>query len=188
MSRVGLALCGSFCTLKALLPVAEALVEQGHIVTPLLSEAVRDTDTRFISARGFRTAMEAICHTKAIDSLVSAEPVGPQKLFDVLVVAPCTGNTLAKLANGIADGTVTLACKAHLRNERPLLLAVSTNDALAGNAANIGKLMARKHIYFVPFGQDDAAHKPASCVADFAIIPEALTAALEQRQLQPLFL
>jgi len=186
MADIGLAFCGSFCTLRKLFPVIESLKAAGHSVTPILSEAVRDTDTRFISAIEFRNEAERLCGCPVIDSIVTAEPIGPKKLFDVVVVAPCTGNTLAKLANSIADGTVTLACKAHLRNERPLVIGVSTNDALAGNAANIGKLLGRKHVLFVPFAQDDAAGKPTSCVADFSLVSEVVAEALCGRQRQPI--
>ncbi|MCL2547324.1 MAG: dipicolinate synthase subunit B [Oscillospiraceae bacterium] len=186
MSRIGWAVCGSFCTLAGILPVIEQLVSAGHEVTPILSEAVRDTDTRFIRAEAFRATIECTCGHRAIDSLVTAEPIGPRKLFDAIVVAPCTGNTLAKLANGISDGTVTLACKAHLRNGRPLIIAVSTNDALAANATNLGQLLARRHVYFVPLGQDDPPEKPCSCVADFTKIPETINDALRGEQAQPL--
>jgi len=132
--------------------------------------------------------MERICDKRVIDSLVKAEPIGPKKLLDVLVICPCTGNTLAKLANGITDSTVTLAAKAHLRNGRPLVLCPATNDALAASAKNIGALLDKKHVYFVPFRQDDPQGKPTSLVADFSLVPDAIAAALEGRQLQPLLL
>jgi len=186
MSHIGWAVTGSFCTFDNILPVITQLVESGHKVTPILSESVRECDTRFGKASVFRAAIEQVCGCKAIDSLITAEPVGPRKIFEVVVVAPCTGNTLAKLANGISDGTVTLACKAHLRNLRPLVIAVSTNDALAGNAANLGKLVARRNVYFVPLAQDDATAKPCSCVADFAAIPATICAASRGEQMQPL--
>ena len=129
-----------------------------------------------------------ICGTPPLHTLAQVEPVGPKKLFDILIIAPCTGNTLAKLAHSIADTPVTMAAKSHLRNGRPVLVAVSSNDALAGAAENIGRLLARKHYYFVPFGQDDAAKKPTSMVADFAMIPQAMTEALAGRQIQPILL
>ena len=129
-----------------------------------------------------------ICGTQPICTIAQAEPIGPKKLFDILVIAPCTGNTLAKLAHGIADGPVTMAAKSHLRNGRPVLIAVSTNDALGAAAENIGRLLVRKHFYFVPFGQDDPFEKPTSMVADFGKIPLALDAALDGRQLQPILI
>ena len=132
--------------------------------------------------------MERICGKRVVDSVVKAEPIGPKKLLDVLVICPCTGNTLAKLAAGITDSSVTMAAKAHLRNGRPLVLAVATNDGLAGAARNIGTLLDKKHVYFVPFGQDDAAHKPTSLVADFDRVPETIDAALCERQIQPVLL
>jgi len=186
MKHIGWAVTGSFCTLDAILPGLTALIDAGYEVTPIISEVVRDTDTRFTCARDFRERLETICGRSCIDTQTAAEPIGPRKLLDALIVAPCTGNTLAKLSNGIADSTVTLACKAHLRNNRPLIIAVSTNDALAGNASNIGHLMARRNVYFVPLQQDDALQKPCSCVADFAQIHAALNAALQGEQLQPI--
>ena len=129
-----------------------------------------------------------ICGRAPLHTIEEVEPIGPKKLLDILVIAPCTGNTLAKLAHGIADGPVTMAAKSHLRNGRPVLLAIATNDALAGAAENIGKLLARRSIYFVPFGQDDPVKKPTSMIADFTKIPQALDAALEGRQLQPVLL
>ena len=132
--------------------------------------------------------MEELCGKKALHRLEDVEPLGPKKLLDLLIVAPCTGNTLGKLANGIADSPVTFACKAHLRNARPILLAVSTNDGLSGSAENLGKLLNRKHYYFVPFGQDSPMKKPYSLVADFTRLPEAVNAALEGRQLQPILM
>lgn len=157
-------------------------------VTPIVSEAAAANDTRFGPAHEFMREMERICDKRVIDSLVKAEPIGPKKLLDVLVICPCTGNTLAKLANGITDSTVTLAAKAHLRNGRPLVLCPATNDALAASAKNIGALLDKKHVYFVPFRQDDPQGKPTSLVADFSLVPDAIAAALEGRQLQPLLL
>jgi len=154
-------------------------------VTPILSEAAATTDTRFGHAPAFREAIEAVTGNPAITTISAAEPIGPGGLFDALVVAPCTGNTLAKLASGVTDTSVTMACKAHLRNERPIVLALSTNDGLSGNGANIGLLLNRRFYYFVPFTQDDPAKKPNSLVADFSRIGEAVSAALDGKQLQP---
>lgn len=184
--NIGFALCGSFCTFSKVFPVME-LLSRDHTVTPIFSEAAFKTDTRFGKSEEHILLAEEICGRETIHSIAQAEPVGPKKLLDILVIAPCTGNTLAKLAHGIADGPVTMAAKSHLRNGRPILIAVSTNDALSTAAENIGKLMARKHYYFVPFRQDDPANKPCSMVADFCCIPRALEAALEGRQIQPIF-
>ena len=157
-------------------------------VVPIVSETVASTDTRFGHAHDLMREMERICDHRVIASIKEAEPIGPKKLLDLLIVCPCTGNTLGKLAGGITDTCVTMAAKAHLRNGRPLQLAPSTNDGLAASAASIGALLSRKYIYFVPFGQDDPERKPASLVADFHLVPEAAQAALEGRQLQPLLL
>lgn len=181
---IGFALCGSFCTYSQVFPVME-LLAQTHQVIPIFSAAAAATDTRFGDAREHLQLAERICGTTPITTLAQAEPIGPKKLLDALVIAPCTGNTLAKLAHGIADSPVTMAAKSHLRNGRPVLLAVSSNDALAGAAPNIGALLARRHYYFVPFGQDDPTGKPTSMVADFRAIPQALEAALRGQQLQP---
>jgi len=186
--KIGFALCGSFCTFEPVLAAMARLCREYETVQPILSPAVAGTDSRFGTAESFRTRIEAICRRPAWDSLTQVEPIGPKKLLDLLVVAPCTGNTLAKLAAGVADTPVTLACKAHLRNARPIVLAVSTNDGLAANARSIGTLLDRKHLFFVPFGQDDAEKKPTSLVADMSRIPETVAAALEERQLQPILL
>ena len=185
---IGFALCGSFCTFSRVLDVLERLKTQYPNIIPILSEASYTTDTRFGAAADFRARIEAICGHEILHTIAQTEPIGPKKLLDCLVIAPCTGNTLAKLACGIADGPVTLAAKAHLRNERPIVLAVSTNDALAGNAPSIGTLLTRRHYYFVPFRQDDWEKKPWSLVAEFGSIPETVKAALQGRQIQPVLL
>ena len=185
--NVGFAMCGSFCTFAKVFPIME-LLSRDYTVTPIFSDAAYTTDTRFGKAREHIELAEEICGISPIHTIVHAEPIGPQKLFDILVIAPCTGNTLAKLANGIADGPVTMAAKSHLRNGRPVLIAVSTNDALNTAAENIGKLLSRKHYYFVPFCQDDPGNKPRSMVADFCAIPQALEAALKEQQFQPVIL
>ena len=183
---LGFAMCGSFCTFDAVLTQLETVRAEFPKIIPIMSTVSYETDTRFGTAEDFRARLERACGQPVIHTIAQAEPIGPKKLLDVLVIAPCTGNTLAKLANGIADTPVTLAAKAHLRNERPIVIAVSTNDALAGNAENIGKLLARGHYFFVPMRQDNAIKKPRSVVADFTRLPETIRAALDGRQLQPL--
>ena len=185
--KIGFAMCGSFCTFSKVFPIME-LLSRDYTLTPIFSEAAYGINTRFGAAREHVETAAEICGVSPIHSILEAEPIGPKKLLDILVIAPCTGNTLAKLAHGIADGPVTMAAKSHLRNGRPVLIAVSTNDALGTAAENIGKLMARKHFYFVPFSQDDPINKPRSMVADFSAIPQALEAALEGRQFQPIIL
>lgn len=185
--EIGFAMCGSFCTYSKVFPVMEELAKAYHVI-PIFSEASGCVDSRFGTAREHLRIAAEICGMEPLRTIAEVEPIGPKKLLDALIIAPCTGNTLAKLAHSIADGPVTMAAKSHLRNGRPIVIAVSTNDALAGAAENIGKLMARKHIYFVPFGQDDPNNKPTSMVADFNQIPQALEAALEGRQLQPILL
>ena len=183
--NIGFAFCGSFCTFeKAFTALAD--VASIHTVTPIFSQASYSTDTRFGTAAEHIARATEICGREPLHTVAQVEPIGPKKLLDALIIAPCTGNTLAKLAHSIADGPVTMATKSHLRNGRPVLLAVSTNDALAGAAENIGKLLARKHYYFVPFGQDDPQKKPTSMVADFTKVLPALETALHGQQLQPL--
>ena len=185
--NVGFAICGSFCTFSKVFPVMEKLSRE-HTVIPVFSQNAYTIDSRFgTAAQHIQRAIE-ICGREPIHTIAQAEPIGPKKLLDALVIAPCTGNTLAKLAHSIADTPVTMAAKSHLRNGRPVIVAVSTHDALAGAAENIGKLLGRKHYYFVPFGQDDPKGKPTSMVADFSRIPEALDAALKGIQLQPILL
>lgn len=185
--NVGFAMCGSFCTYSQIFPVLELLCRD-YQVTPIFSSTAYTTDSRFGSAAEHIETVRDFCSAEPLHTIGQVEPIGPKKLLDILIIAPCTGNTLAKLANGIADGPVTMAAKSHLRNGRPVLVAVSTNDALSGAAENIGKLMNRKHYYFVPFGQDDPRNKPTSMVADFSMIPSALEAALEGQQIQPILL
>lgn len=185
--RLGFAMCGSYCTFAKVFPAAEALAAD-YDMTGIMSEKVYSTDTRFGDARDHRERLERITGKPIISTIKEAEPIGPKKLLDVLVVAPCTGNTLAKLAAGVADSSVTMACKAHLRNGRPLVIAVSTNDALGTNARNIGELLNRKNVYFVPFGQDNPDKKALSMVADMTKISDTVQAALEGRQIQPILL
>ena len=185
--NVGFSLCGSFCTFSQVFPIMESLTQE-HTVIPIFSQAAYTIDSRFGTAREHIERATRICRREPICTIAQAEPIGPKKLLDILVIAPCTGNTLAKLAHSIADSPVTMAAKSHLRNGRPILLAVSTNDGLAGAAENIGKLLARKNYFFVPFGQDDPLGKPTSLVADFSKIPESLALAAEGRQIQPILL
>ena len=184
---VGFALCGSFCTFRRILPVMRTLSEQYRLI-PILSYVAYETDTRFGKAEAFRAEIEEICNHPILHTVPQAEPIGPKKLLDLLIIAPCTGNTLAKLAAGISDTPVTLAAKAHLRNRRPILVAVSTNDGLTGNAKNIATLLNTKEYFFVPFGQDAPTEKEASLVANMEAIPETAAAVLEGKQIQPILL
>ena len=186
--RVGFAFCGSFCTHQKVLQEYLRLTQEYETVIPILSENTAITDTRFGTAEAFVEEIEKAAGRPAIRCQRDAEPIGPKKLLDILIIAPCTGNTLSKLANGVTDTTVTLAAKAHLRNNRPVLLAIASNDALAGNAENIGKLLVRKNYYFVPFGQDDPVGKPCSLVADMTQIAVAAETALQGKQMQPILL
>ena len=186
--RVGFAVCGSFCTHRQALEALERIHARFSDVTPIVSEITAASDTRFGPAHELMRDMERICDKRVIDSIVKAEPIGPKGLLDVLVICPCTGNTLAKLAGGITDTTVTMAAKAHLRNGRPLVLCIATNDALAASAKNIGALLDKKNVYLVPFRQDDPVEKPTSLISDFSLVNQTVEAALEGKQLQPLLL
>lgn len=185
MKRIGLAVCGSYCTYEKLFAAAEKLSAKYELV-PIMSETAAATDSRFGAASQHIKRLEQLCSRKVITSIAEAEPLGPQLPLDALLIAPCTGNTLAKLAHGITDSSVTMAAKAHLRNGRPLVIAFSTNDGLSGSAENIGRLLNRKNVYFVPFGQDDPAKKPRSLQADFSLLEETVEAALRGWQLQPI--
>ena len=184
---IAFAVCGSFCTLEAALQSARALAAQGWQLLPVMSFAARQ-DTRFGTGNYWKEQLEAAAGYPVLDTLQAVEPLGPRKMAQALVVAPCTGATLSRLAAGLSDTPVTLAAKSLLRVGCPVVLAVSTNDGLAGAAKNIGALMARKHIYFVPFRQDDPEGKPTSLVADMTQVTAAIAAALEGRQLQPVLL
>lgn len=185
--EIGFALCGSFCTFAQVFPVMEELSKQHHII-PIFSFASATIDSRFGTADEHLQRARAICGRSPLRTIEGAEPIGPKKMLDALIIAPCTGNTLAKLAHSIADTPVAMAAKSHLRNGRPVIVAVSTNDALGGAAENIGKLLSRKHYYFVPFRQDDPLNKPTSMVADFTKIPQTLEAALKGQQIQPILI
>lgn len=184
-ARIGCVMTGSFCTFKQVFSVWEDLRAVGADLTPIMSYNAASLDTRFYPAKEAVERFESICNKRMLNSISEVEPIGPKKLLDLLIVAPCTGNTLAKIANGITDTPAALAVKSHLRNGRPVLIAVSTNDALGGSAINIGKLFNTKQIYFVPFRQDDPENKPNSMVAIFEKIPESAAFALENRQIQP---
>ncbi|WP_028561381.1 dipicolinate synthase subunit B [Paenibacillus pinihumi] len=183
---VGYALSGSHCTFAEVMPQIKRFVDAGANVIPIVSNTIMTTDTRFGKSADWQQQLKELTGNELISTIVQAEPLGPSKQIDVLVIAPCTGNTTSKLANAMTDGAVLMAAKAQMRNQRPVVLAVSTNDGLGLNAANIAKLLAAKHIYFVPFGQDDPVRKPNSLVARMDLILEACEAALEGRQLQPM--
>ena len=185
---IGYALCGSFCTHAVSVDTLKILKNDFEEIIPIISDAVRTTDTRFGNAADLTHTLEEICSRPVIDTIKDAEPLGPKTKLDLLIIAPCTGNTLAKIAHGITDTPVTMAAKAHLRSNRPLLIALATNDALSANLENIGKLLMRKNVYFVPLVQDDTVKKPHSLVADFDKIPECVRAALDDIQIRPLFL
>lgn len=186
--RVGFAVCGSFCTFSKVFNALEELKELGCEITPIMSFNAYSFNTRFGTAQENAARLFEITGKTVLHDIPSVEPIGPKKLFDVLVVAPCTANTLAKLAVGIVDTPVCMAVKSHLRNQRPVVIAVSTNDGLSGSAKNIGMLCNYKNYYFVPFEQDDYIKKPFSLVADFTKIPDTIAAALDGRQIQPMLL
>ena len=183
--RLGLALCGSYCTYEKLFKAAEKLAETYDLI-PIMSENAAETDTRFGTATEHIKHLMLLSGHKVVTTIAEAEPLGPAQPLDALLIAPCTGNTLAKLSHGITDTAVTMAAKAHLRNGRPVIIALSTNDGLSGSAENIARLLNRKHFYFVPFRQDDPAKKPRSLQADFSLLEETVRAALQGRQLQPI--
>ena len=185
--KIGVCITGSFCTFSQILPVMERLARDNQ-VTAILSAAAATTDTRFYKAEDFRREVQRITGRPPMTTIAEAEHIGPQKLFDVLLVAPCTGNTLAKLHHGITDTSVLMAIKAQVRNDRPVVIALSTNDALGTAAINIGGLLNRRNLYFVPFSQDDHEKKPRSMAARFGLCEATMEAALEGRQAQPLIL
>ena len=187
LPRLGLAVTGSHCTFSRALEAFRPL-KRDYTLVPILSGAAAGTDTRFFAASAFRAELEAFCGREAVDTIVKAEPLGTAQRLDALLVAPCTGSTLAKLARGVTDTAVTMACKAHLRNDAPLILAISTNDGLSGSAESIAALLQRKNVYFVPFRQDAPHQKPFSLQSDFDLLGETIKAAMEGRQLQPVLL
>lgn len=184
-TRLGFSLTGSFCTFNKVIPEIEKFIEHGFDVTPIMSETAYYTDTRFGSAADFVKRIQDICGKNIIKTIIEAEPIGPQGLLDAMIIAPCTGNTIAKLACGITDTPVTMAAKAHLRNQRPLIIAISTNDGLGLNGKNISTLSGIKGVFFVPYGQDDPHNKVNSLVADMTKLEDTLTAAFNGIQIQP---
>lgn len=185
-TTIGWAVTGSFCTFSTILEEMESMVEKGYDIIPIFSFNTAQLDTRFFKASDFREKVIAITGKEPIDTLQTAEPLGPSGKVDVMLVAPCTGNTIAKLANAITDTPVTMAVKAHLRNAKPVVLAISTNDGLGLNAKNVGILQAARHVYFVPYSQDNATSKPTSIIAHYNLIEEAVEHAKAGKQVQPL--
>ncbi|MBQ9993437.1 MAG: dipicolinate synthase subunit B [Clostridia bacterium] len=186
--KVGFAMCGSFCTFSQVIPIMERLCLEGAQVIPIMSQMAYSTDTRFGKASEHISRIEQMTGRAIIHTVAAAEPIGPKKMLDVLVIAPCTGNTLAKLAAGMTDTPVARAAKAHLRNERPVILSVASNDGLGASAKNIGTLLNTKRVYFTPFGQDDSEKKPNSLIAHFDMIPDAISAAVRGEQIQPVLM
>ena len=186
-NMIGYAFCGSFCTLSHSLAALRRLRADGTEVLPIFSPAVNETDTRFWQREEFASAVVALCGREPITTIPEAEPLGPAMPLEALVIAPCTGNTLAKIAAGITDTSVTMAAKAHLRSDRPLVIALASNDALSANLKNVGALLQKKQVYFVPMVQDDPEKKPHSLVADFSLVPKTLEMALSGRQIQKIF-
>ncbi len=185
---VGYAMCGSFCTMKQSIAALKELARYNIRIIPIMSAIVYSTDTRFGKAEDFRQEVEEICHAPIIHDIPGAEPIGPKGLLDLLIICPCTGNTASKIALGVTDSSVTMATKAHLRNCRPVVLALASNDGLGATGKNIGLLHNTKNIFFVPYRQDDPVAKPTSLVSDFTLIPETAKAALDGKQIQPVLL
>lgn len=186
--KVGFVMTGSFCTLKKTIPQILKIKQKGGKIVPIMSNNAYKLDTKFGKAKDFIDEIEDITEEKIIHTIIDAEPIGPKKLTDIMIIAPCSGNTIAKLANGITDTVATMAAKSHLRNNNPLVVAISTNDALSGSAENIGKLLNRKNYYFVPFKQDNPITKPRSIVFDPDYIIKTLEFALDREQIQPIML
>ncbi len=186
--KVGFCLTGSFCTFQKTIEQIKKLVKKEAIVIPIMSYSAYNLDTKFGKAQDFVNQIEEITGNQVIHTIQDAEPIGPKKMTDIMIIAPCSGNTLAKLSNGITDGPVLMAAKSHLRNNNPLVIAVSTNDALSGSAENIGRLLNRKNYYFVPFSQDNPITKPRSAVFDPTYIIKTLEAALDEEQIEPILL
>ncbi len=184
---IGYAFCGSFCTHKKSIEMLEKIIKSGYDVQPIMSETVYNTNTRFGNASELIEKVVEMCGREVIHTIVQAEPLGPKVKLDALIISPCTGNTLAKMANGITDTSVTMAAKAHLRSNRPLVLALASNDALSANLKNVGTLLSRKSVYFVPLEQDEPVEKPHSLIADFNLLPETLSFALQGKQYQRVF-
>lgn len=185
---IGYAFCGSFCTLKESVAALERLANSGYEIQPIMSETVYETDTRFYVKEELRSKVRSITGREIIHTIKDAEPLGPTMPLSALIIAPCTGNTIAKLATGITDSAVTMAAKAHLRRDRPLLIALASNDAMSQNLGNIGKMLSRKSVYFVPMRQDDPTGKPHSLIADFSQLEKSFELMINQKQQRPLFL
>lgn len=185
---IGFAMCGSFCTFSKAIEQMQNLINNGFDVIPIMSENASSIDTRFGKAENFKNEIQNICGKKIINSIVDAEPIGPKKMTDIILIAPCTGNTLGKLCNAVTDTAVTMAAKSQLRIQRPVVIALSTNDALGASAENIGKIINIKNVFFVPIKQDDPIKKPHSLVADFNLIIPTIHAAIDNKQLQPVFI
>ncbi len=183
---VGYAMCGSFCTLKAAVNQMKELIKLGFNVLPIMSFNASSIDTRFGKCSDFIDEIEKVSSSRIIKSIEKAEPIGPKNMTDVMVIAPCTGNTLAKLVNAITDTPVTMAAKSHLRMSKPLIIALATNDGLGNSAQNLGKALNMKNVFFVPFSQDNPKEKPNSIIANFALIPETIEKALKNQQIQPI--
>ena len=186
--NIGFGICGSFCTHAKILDALRTLKDKGYNIIPIITESVKTTDTRFGKASDFIKEVEKISCNEVIDSIVKAEPIGPNNLIDILVVAPCTGNTLSKLANAITDNALTMVAKSHLRNNKPVVIGISTNDALGQNVVNLAKLINAKNFYFVPFGQDDYVKKPKSLISNWELISKTIEEASLGKQLQPMIL
>ncbi|MBE5821972.1 MAG: dipicolinate synthase subunit B [Clostridiales bacterium] len=184
--NIGVGITGSYCTFQAMIELLKELKEKGANIIPIMSYNAYENDTRFGTANDYISKVEEICNHKVLNSIVEVEPIGPKKLLDILLVLPCTGNTISKIANAISDTPVTCGVKSQLRNQKPVLLAISTNDALSGNAQNIGKLLNTKNIYFVPFGQDDPINKPTSIIYIKDKVIESIESAIQNKQLQPI--
>ena len=184
---IGFAMCGSYCTHKYALTELKMLIESGYDVLPIMSENVYSTDTRFGKAEKLISDVTNLCGHDVIHTVLDAEPIGPKMALEAMIICPCTGNTLAKMANGITDTAVTMAAKAHLRSDRPLVIALASNDALSANLKNIGQLLSRKCVYFVPLYQDDPVNKPHSLIADFSLIKPTLDGAIKGEQYQKIF-
>ena len=185
--KVGFAMCGSFCTFSKAIPQMKNLIEKGYDVIPIMSRTAYSIDTRFGKASDIVSEVEEICGHKIIKTIDEAEPLGPKHLIDIMLIAPCTGNTLSKISNAITDTTVTMAAKSHLRQQKPLIIALATNDALGASAQNLGKMLNVKYVYFVPISQDDPINKPNSLVAHFDLIEQTIESALKGEQIQPIF-
>ncbi|CCZ56314.1 dipicolinic acid synthetase B subunit [Clostridium sp. CAG:1219] len=184
--NIGLGITGSFCNFKYIKEVIYSLQDEGANVIPIVSENVKSLDTRFYKSKDFLEMLESTTKNKVISSIVEAEPIGPKNILDILVICPCTGNTLAKIANGITDSTILMAIKSHIRKNKPVVIGISTNDGLGAAFENIGKVINTKNFYFVPFSQDDPINKPKSLVLDYSYILDTIKEALENRQIQPI--